>query len=103
MRLRVKNQDVAFSLSAHGQRCQWVLQPQEVRLRKEESVSREAWCNMRAWVMAALALYETEMVDVPQGFLPLATAAQGQTMYEKVAQSKCGPGDGKETVQSPDL
>jgi hypothetical protein len=43
------------------------------------------------------------MVDVPQGFVSLATAAQGQTLYDKVAQSKFGPGDSKETVQSPDL
>ena len=43
------------------------------------------------------------MVDIPQGFVPLATAAQDQTLYDKVTQSKFGPGDGKEAVQSPDL
>jgi len=43
------------------------------------------------------------MVDIPQGFVPLATAAQDQTLYDKVTQSKFGPGDRKETVQSPDL
>ena len=38
--------------------------------------------------MAQLALYETEIVDMPQVFLPFATDAKGQTLYEKVAQSK---------------
>jgi len=53
--------------------------------------------------MAQLALYETEVVDVPQGFLLLVTAAQGQTLYAKIAQSKFLPGDAKEIQQSPDL
>jgi len=37
------------------------------------------------------------------GFLPLVTAAQGQTLYAKVAQPKCLPGDAKEIQRSPDL
>ena len=40
---------------------------------------------------------ETEMVDMPQVFLPCAVDAKGQTLYEKVAQSKFLLGDGRET------
>jgi hypothetical protein len=46
--------------------------------------------------MAQLALYETEIVDMPQVFLPFATDAKGQTLYEKVAQSKFLLGLGEE-------
>ena len=35
-----------------------------------------------------LTLYETEIMDMPQVFLPFATDAKGQTLYAKVAQSK---------------
>jgi hypothetical protein len=34
--------------------------------------------------MAKLALYVTEIVDMPQVFLPFATDAKGQTLYEHV-------------------
>ena len=45
--------------------------------------------------MAQLALYETEIIDMPQVFLPFATDAKGQTLYEKMVEGKflLGPGD----------
>src|SRR5713101_5764904 len=95
--LRIKNQDVAFSLPGNWRKFQRVLQLQEVRRwDEEEYVYRVAWRNIRDWVMAQLALYETEIVDMPQVFLPFATDAKGQTLYEKVAQSKFLLGDGRE-------
>jgi hypothetical protein len=38
--------------------------------------------------MTQLALYETEIVDMPQVFLPFATEAKGQTLYEKMVEGK---------------
>jgi len=35
-----------------------------------------------------LALYETEIMDMPQVFLPFATDAKGQTLYKKMAEGK---------------
>ena len=87
--LRIKNQDVAFSLPVNWRKFQRVLEIQQVRRWDEEDyVYRVAWRNIRDWVMAQLALYETEIVEMPQVFLPFATDAKGQTLYEKVAQSK---------------
>jgi hypothetical protein len=87
--LRVKEKDVTFSLPVHWQRFQRVLQLQNVpRSKNEDYVYRVAWRNIRDWVMAQLALYETEIVEMPQVFLPFATDAKGQTLYEKVAESK---------------
>jgi hypothetical protein len=54
-----------------------------------------AWRNIRDWVMAQLALYETEIVDMPQVFLPFATDGQGKILYEHVQahpQFLLGPG-----------
>jgi hypothetical protein len=34
--------------------------------------------------MAQRALYETEIVDMPQVFLPFATDGKGKTLYEHV-------------------
>jgi hypothetical protein len=85
--LRIKNQDVAFSLPVNWRKFQRVLQLHEVRRwEEEEYVYRVAWRNIRDWVMAQLALYETEIVDMPQVFLPFATDAKGQTRYEKMVE-----------------
>jgi len=48
--------------------------------------------------MAQLALYETEIVDMPQVFLPFATDAKGQTLCEKMVEGKflLGPGSEKD-------
>ena len=65
------------------------------RYDEEEYVYRVAWRNIRDWVMAQLALYETEIVEMPQVFLPFATDAKGQTLYEKMVDGKFLLGDGK--------
>jgi hypothetical protein len=46
--------------------------------------------------MAQLALYETEIVEMPQVFFPFATDAKGQTLYEKMVEGKLLLGAGKE-------
>ena len=44
--------------------------------------------------MAQLALDEMQTVDMPQVFVPCATNAKGQILYEKVVEGKLllGPG-----------
>ena len=97
--LRIKNQEVAFSLPVHWRKFQRVLEIQQVRRwDDEEYVYRVAWRNIRDWVMAQLALYETEIVEMPQVFLPFATDAKGQTLYDKMLNGKLllGPGPEEE-------
>src|SRR5882672_11158233 len=87
--LPVKDQNVTFSLPVNWQKFQRVLRVQDVRRwDDEEYVYRVAWRNIRDWVMAQLALYETEIVDMPQVFLPFATDQKGQTLYEKMVEGK---------------
>ena len=75
---------------------QRVLELQQVKRWEEEDIYRVGWRNIRDGVMAQFALYETEIVDMPQVFLPFATDAKGQTLYEKVAESKFLLGFGQE-------
>ena len=82
--LRIKKKYVVFSLPVHWRKFQRVLELQQVRRWEEEYVYLVAWRNIRDWVMAQLALYETEIVDMSQVFLPFETDAKGQTLYDKM-------------------
>jgi hypothetical protein len=50
----------------------------------EDYVYRVAWRNIRDWVLAQMALYETQIVELPQVFLPFAQGKNGKTVYEMV-------------------
>ena len=84
-----------FSFPVHWRKFQRVLELHQVRrYDEEEYVYRVAWRDIRDWVMAQLALYETESVDMPQVFLSFATDAKGQTLYEKMVDGEFLLGDG---------
>jgi hypothetical protein len=46
--------------------------------------------------MAQLALYETQMVELPQVFLPFVTGKGGKTLYEQVSSGQFLLGSGNE-------
>jgi hypothetical protein len=95
-RLPVNGRDVSFALPVQWRKFQRVLEVQQVRRwDDEEYVYRVAWRNIRDWVMAQLALYETEIVEMPQVFLPFAQDASGKTAYEVMLEGKflLGPGE----------
>jgi hypothetical protein len=84
-RLPMADKDLTFSLPVEWRRFQAVLKKQRVpRSDNEDYVYRVAWRNIRDWVLAQLALYETRIVELPQVFLPYATGSDGRTLYEKV-------------------
>lgn len=88
-RLPINGQDVHFSLPVQWRRFQEVLRQQGIkRYRDEDYVYRVAWRCLRDWVLAQMALYETEMVELPQVFLPFVTAANGQTLYQQVSNGQ---------------
>ncbi len=81
----------------HWKQFQRVLANQQVsKWKDEDDVYRVAWRNIRDWVMAQLALYETEIVDTPQIFSPFTTDTKGQTLYEKMVEGKFLLGSGPE-------
>jgi hypothetical protein len=56
---------------------------------------RVAWANIKDWVEAQMALYETEMVDMPQIFLPFAVDSKGETLYDRVGRGEFLLGKGE--------
>jgi hypothetical protein len=96
-RLNVHGQTVQFSLPVNWKLLQVVLKEQKVRNWQDEHyVYRVAWRNLRDWVLAQMALYETAMVELPQVFLPFAqNAATGKTLYESVKSRQLLLGDGQ--------
>lgn len=94
-RLQFNERMVSFSLPVNWRNFQEVLKKQEVRRWDEEDyVYRVAWRNIRDWVLAQMALYETTIVELPQVFLPFATDSKGQTIYDKMLDNKFLLGDG---------
>lgn len=86
--LKIENNAVNFSLPVEWRRFQEVLKQQGVKRWDEDDYCyRVAWRNIRDWVLAQMALYETQMVEMPQIFLPFANDASGDTLYEKILKS----------------
>ena len=83
--LMIKDRPVQFSLPVNWRKFQAVLKIQNVRRWDDEDYCyRVAWCDIKDWILAQMALYETEMVELPQVFLPFATDENGQTIYNKI-------------------
>ena len=86
--LLVNEAPVNFSLPVEWRRFQEVLKQQGIkRWDDEDYCYRVAWRNLRDWVLAQMTLYETEMVDMPQIFLPFANDATGKTLYGKIMEN----------------
>ena len=87
--LPIKDIETPFSLPVNWKLFQQVLKNQKVkRYDDEEYVYRVAWRNIRDWVIAQLALYETQIVELPQIFLPFATNKKGETLYEQLENNQ---------------
>lgn len=94
-RLFVGEREVPFALPVNWRRFQQVLVNDGVsRSGDEDYVYRVAWRNIRDWVLAQLALYQTEIVEMPQIFLPFAVGENNETLYEKVKGSQFLLGSG---------
>ena len=100
-KLPVKGQDVGFSLPVGWRQFKAVLVEQRVIGPKtkeaDDKAYRIAWRCLRDWVLAQMALYETQMVDLPQVFLPYAMSKDGaHTLYDQVVGGNLlGSGESK--------
>src|SRR3990167_10541880 len=84
-KLQVHEREVLFSLPTNWRRFQELLKQQGIkRWNDEDYVYRVSWRCIRDWVLAQMALYETEMVELPQVFLPFATGKGGKTIYDQI-------------------
>ena len=88
--------NISFQLPCQWRKFQQVLINQNVqRSNDDEYAYRVAWANLKDWVLAQMALYETEIVTMPQIFLPFAEATDGSILYEKIMKSGLLLGAGK--------
>lgn len=51
----------------------------------DEQAQRVAWRIIKDWVEAQMAIVATNMVSLPQVFLPYAVDSSGVTLFEKVS------------------
>ena len=70
-----------FRLPSSTDRVSSVLSRQKVRV-DDAQAERVAWRILRDWVMAQMAILETEMVAMDEIMLPYMLDDQGRTAYE---------------------
>lgn len=94
--LPFKNEkNLSFQLPCEWRKFQRVLIDQGVRRSNEDEYAyRVAWANLKDWVLAQMALYETQIVDMPQIFLPFMMNGN-QTVYEQLQSKQFLLGSGK--------
>lgn len=84
--LNLEGNKIPFSLPVNWRLFQAVLKKDRVKRWGEDDYCYSvAWRDIRDWIDAQLAIYETQMVSLPQLFLPYAVTKTGQTFYEQVA------------------
>lgn len=88
-------QNLSFQLPCEWRKFQQVLRDQRIsRANDDEYAYRVAWANLKDWVLAQMALYETQIVSMPQIFLPFLEH-KGKTLYESIEGGQFLLGEGK--------
>lgn len=81
------SQNISFQLPCEWRKFQIVIKNDGNRRWKEDEYCyRVAWANLKDWIEAQMALYETQMVTMPQVFLPFAMTRDGRTLSEVISQ-----------------
>lgn len=94
--LVVKGNTLNFTLPIGWKKVQQVLKNEDIgRWNDDDYAYRVSWAIMHDWVAAQMAILASENVTMPQLFLPYATAANGQTLFEAVMNSNLLLGNGK--------
>lgn len=94
--LPIKDTKVSFSLPIEWRKFQEVIKKDGIkRWDDPDYCYRVAWRCLRDWVLAQMALYETQMVEMPQVFLPFATDKTGKTLYEQIQKGNFLLGSGE--------
>ncbi len=94
--LDMQGKKVGFALPVDWRSFQAVLKRENIGKWKDEDYCyRVAWACIKDWVLAQLALLETQMVELPQIFLPFAIGKDDITLYDQVKEGKflLGPGN----------
>lgn len=93
--LNIDGKDVGFILPVSIEKIRAVLKKEgNKRWDDDDYVYRVGWACMRDWVVAQMALIETEMAEPMQVFLPYAQGKGGVTLFEQVQHSGLLLGNG---------
>ena len=76
----------AVRLPANAENVLKVLNKQKVKADFAQA-ERVAWCIVKDWIEAQMAILESQMVTIDEVFLPYIMNADGQTIYQ-LFQSK---------------
>lgn len=86
--LTLEGKNLPFQLPVNWRLFQEVLKKQRItRWNDNDYCYRVAWRCVRDWVVAQMALIETQMVSTTQVFLPYAVTNTGDTLYEKICMN----------------
>lgn len=86
-KIRLNGTDISFRLPCETSRVLEVMKHDGTprSLLTKAHAQRVAWRIIKDWVEAQMAIVQTNMVTLPQVFLPYAVSKDGTTLYEIVA------------------
>ena len=91
-KVKFNTQDIPFRLPCRWQAILKILQSRRKRRPYKRSVEaqarRVAWRQILRWIEAQLALVDTEMVQIQEVFMPYLQMNTGETLYEKLEETK---------------
>jgi hypothetical protein len=91
-RVRLNTQDIPFRLPCRWEAILKILKSRRKRRPYKRSIEsqarRIAWRQILRWIEAQLALVDTEMVQIQEVFMPYLQINTGQTLYEKLEETK---------------
>jgi len=86
--LKIEENQIPFHLPVDWRAFQRILKQDRIKRWDDEDYCYwVAWRNLRDWVLAQMALYETQMVTLPQIFLPYAADSKGKTAFQYFAEN----------------
>lgn len=101
-KIRINSQDIPFRLPCRWQAILKKLQSRRKRRpykrNDEAQACRIAWRQILRWIEAQLALVDTEMVQIQEVFMPYLQLNTGQTLYEKLEETKFKMIEHKEVI-----
>ena len=95
--IEYRSQEISYRLPCRWERVHHLLKESAGRnaYKTEEHAHRVAWRIIKDWVEAQLAIVESDLVDLPEVFLPYAIGQDGRTVYESFESRNFLLGEGR--------
>lgn len=90
-----KEKPKVFNQWSDSEQNYWLRKDSERKIRQDDVAYNIAWANLKDWILAQMALYETQIVTIPQIFLPFMMNKKGQTLYDQLSSNQFLLTDGK--------